>query len=267
MALLVYAFMSGGRRLNRWKLEFSKPSLTRYITRVLHGMSLSVFDLIHTFETCYFPLWISPLGRSRDPKVFTPTFPVFDGDFTYADMAHPPPGLLGNRSGKHIDSARGHIPTFFQAQSAQTRQVNGLLVDVNGTGQSKTAKPLPFRFEGGITGRAFPLPLFFELHPPKEIGEGHIQIPQSLLWSAFADFVHPGKFSLLELVQLTMKLHRADAPARSLVDLLLAFQAPVVRIAGSPGVLLAGRDLLVIQVQFGAIAPCDLHDGFSPKMC
>ncbi len=81
------------------------------------------------------------------------------------------------------------------------------------------------------------------------------------------DFVHPGKFSLLELVQLTMKLHRAYAPARGLVDLLLALQAPVVRIAGSPGVLLAGRDLLVIQVQLGAIAPCDLHDGFSLKMC
>jgi hypothetical protein len=29
-------------------------------------------------------------------------------------------------------------------------------------------------------------------------------------------------------------------------------------------VLLAGRHLLVIQVQFGTIAPSDLHDGFFP---
>jgi hypothetical protein len=63
-----------------------------------------------------------------------------------------------------------------------------------------------------------------------------------------------------------MKLHRADAPARGLVDLLLALESPIVRIAGRPGVLLAGCDLLVIQVQFGAIAPCNVHDGYSPKM-
>ncbi len=78
--------------------------------------------------------------------------------------------------------------------------------------------------------------------------------------------VHPGKLTLLELVQLPMKLHRADSPARGLVDLLLALESPIVRIAGRPGVLLAGRDLLVIQVQFGAIAPCDLHDGFPPEV-
>src|SRR6266487_12962 len=112
MALLVYAFMSGGRRLNRWKLEFSKPSLTRYITRVLHGMSLSVFDLIHTFETCYFPLWISPPGRSRDPKVFTPTFPVSDGDFTYADMAHPPASFAGDGRPQDLHGLTRHLFAF-----------------------------------------------------------------------------------------------------------------------------------------------------------
>lgn len=88
--------------MNRWKLEFSKPSLTGYITRVLHGVSLSVFELTHTFETCYFPLWISPLGRSRDPKVFTPTFPVSDGDFTRADMAHPAPRLFAHGGAEYL---------------------------------------------------------------------------------------------------------------------------------------------------------------------
>ncbi len=126
MALLVYAFMSGGRRLNRWKLEFSKPSLTRYITRVLHGMSLSVFDLIHTFETCYFPLWISPLGRSRDPKVFTPTFPVFDGDFTYADMAHPPARPLGNSRREDFDPTGRDVAVFFEADGSQFRELNAI---------------------------------------------------------------------------------------------------------------------------------------------
>lgn len=138
---------------------------------------------------------------------------------------------------------------------------------MNRTGQPETAKPFPFRFELGITRRAFPLAFFFELHSSKKIGESNIQIPQSLLWRALADFVHPGKFGLLELVQLPMELQRADSPTHGLVDFLLALQAPVGRIAGSPGVLLAGRNLLVIQVQFGAIAPCDLHDGFSsPKL-
>src|SRR6266568_1959669 len=62
-----------------------------------------------------------------------------------------------------------------------------------------------------------------------------------------------------------MERHRADAPACGLIDLLLALQAPIVGIAGGPGVLLAGRDLLVIQIQFRAIAPCDLHGFLSTK--
>src|SRR6266571_6535567 len=62
-----------------------------------------------------------------------------------------------------------------------------------------------------------------------------------------------------------MELHRADAPTCGLVDLLLALQAPIVGIAGGPGVLLAGRDLLVIQIQFRAIAPYNLHGFLSTK--
>src|SRR5258706_1201935 len=62
-----------------------------------------------------------------------------------------------------------------------------------------------------------------------------------------------------------MERHRADAPAGGLVVLLLALQAPIVGIAGGPSVLLAGRDLLVIQIQFRAIAPGDLHGFLSTK--
>src|SRR5713101_4283412 len=62
-----------------------------------------------------------------------------------------------------------------------------------------------------------------------------------------------------------MERHCADAPAGGLVDLLLALQAPIVGIAGGPGVLLAGRDLFVIQIQFRAIAPYDLHGFLSTK--
>src|SRR2546429_314284 len=62
-----------------------------------------------------------------------------------------------------------------------------------------------------------------------------------------------------------MERHRAGAPACGLVDLLLALQAPIVGIAGGPGVLLAGRDLLVIQIQFRAIAPYYLHGFLSTK--
>src|SRR5258706_16290919 len=62
-----------------------------------------------------------------------------------------------------------------------------------------------------------------------------------------------------------MERHRADAPAGGLVDLLLALQPPIVGIAGGPSVLLPGRDLLVIQIQFRAIAPGDLHGFISTK--
>ena len=48
-----------------------------------------------------------------------------------------------------------------------------------------------------------------------------------------------------------------------LVKLLaVALQAPVVRVASGPGMFLAGRDLLVIQIEISAIAPRDLQDDF-----
>src|SRR6266566_234841 len=177
----------------------------------------------------------------------------------------PPPGLLRNSSRKHVHPTGRHIPTFFQAKSAQPRQVNGFLADMNGAGQPETAQPLPFGFVFRITRRAFPLSLFFELDPAKEISHRLVQIAQRLLRSRLRDLVHPGQLGLLELVQLPMKLHRADPPARSLVDLLLAPQAPVVRIAVSPGVLLAGRNLLVVEIQFGTIAPRQPHRCALPK--
>src|SRR5258708_16414164 len=62
-----------------------------------------------------------------------------------------------------------------------------------------------------------------------------------------------------------MERHRIDAPACGLVDLLLTIQAPIVGIAGGPSVLLAGRDLLVIQIECRAIAPRDLHGFLSTK--
>src|SRR6266566_6284436 len=130
---------------------------------------------------------------------------------------------------------------------------------MNRSGQSETAQPLPFGFEAGIPRRAPPLPLFFELHPAKEIGEGTVQISQSLLWSALADFVHPGQCGLLEVVQLPMQFQRADAPACGLIDLLLALESPIVGVPCCPSVHFTGGNLLVIYIEFRAIAPCDLH--------
>src|SRR5205085_2588998 len=116
-----------------------------------------------------------------------------------------------------------------------------------------------------ITRRAFPLSLFFELDPAKEISHRLVQIAQRLLRSRLRDLVHPRQLALLQLVQFPVQLHRADTSACLSVDLLLALESPVVRIAGSPGVLLASRNLLVVEIQFGTITPREPHRFALPK--
>jgi hypothetical protein len=234
MALLVYAFLSGGRRLNRWKLEFSIPRLTRCITRVLHGMSLSVFDLIHTFKTCYFPLWISPLGRSRDPKVFTPTFPVSDGDFTRADMAYPPACTIGNDRAHDLalkSSRFGHIhrpklgDTYhmpinrqFIVGKIETQSLPFLAF--------KARKPALF----AILARMLELgkrPLF--LHSPVVV-ESPPEIAEFLFRRAFCDLVAPGELFAFDPVILCLQVfHLGPFPLCPVV--FPASQCPIVCMA------------------------------------
>src|SRR5438874_8660560 len=40
-----------------------------HITRLLHADALHVFAASRAFLPCYFPLWLSPLGRAGDPEV------------------------------------------------------------------------------------------------------------------------------------------------------------------------------------------------------
>jgi hypothetical protein len=86
---------------------------------------------------------IGALGQSIDPHI--------DSDWLghsrwrirhfllHLNGDKPPACLLGHRCGKNFSARSRHISTFFQAQSAQTRQINGVLVDMNGTGSSETA--------------------------------------------------------------------------------------------------------------------------------
>ena len=77
--------------------------------------------------------------------------------------------------------------------------------------------------------------------------------------------VHPGKVRLLERVEFAMEFHGGDGASRLLIDLLLAGKAPIVGEPGDARMLLAERDLLVIQVEFRSVAPRDLHTLFSTK--
>jgi hypothetical protein len=62
-----------------------------------------------------------------------------------------------------------------------------------------------------------------------------------------------------------MEFHRGDGASRLFVDLLLAAKTPIVGEPGDARMLLAERDLLVIQVEFRSVAPRDLHTLFSTK--
>jgi hypothetical protein len=123
---------------------------------------------------------IRALGQPIDPYIdsdrLTRSSRWLKHFFLHLDRDKPPSGFLGNRRRKHLHTDGWHVSTFFQAKSAQTRQVNGLLVDMNGTGYSETAQPLPFRLELRVTSRAAPLALFFETHALEEMGESLIQI-------------------------------------------------------------------------------------------
>src|SRR6266487_3141741 len=130
---------------------------------------------------------------------------------------------------------------------------------MNRASETKASQSFFLRLELGIPEFALPLPFFFELHATEEMFKGDIQITQSLLWSALRDRVHPGQFALLQLVEFAVQFHRTDTATGLFVDLLLAREAPIVSESCSPGMLLAGCDLLVIQVKFGSIAPRDLH--------
>ena len=44
------------------------------------------FRCVSPFRTCYFPLWLSPPGRSGDPGVSRSTLPVLHGDQKHAAM-------------------------------------------------------------------------------------------------------------------------------------------------------------------------------------
>ena len=71
--------------------------------------------------------------------------------------------------------------------------------------------------------------------------------------------VHPRFLRLLERVEFPMQLHRGDGPSILFVDLLFAREAPVVGESGGSCMLFAVRDLLLVEVQFGAVAPVEQH--------
>ena len=157
------------------------------------------------------------------------------------------------------------IATLFEPQLTEPGQVDGLLVDVDGTGEPKTAQALALGFKLGVADLAFPLARSLQLAAAKEPGEGVLQVTQGFLRSGFAAFVHPGKVRLLECVEFAMEFHRGNGASRLLVDLLLAGKTPIIGEPADARMLLAERDLLVIQVEFRSVAPRDLHMLFSTQ--
>ncbi len=75
------------------------------------------------------------------------------------------------------------IATLFEPQLTEPGQVDGLLVDVDGTGEPKTAQALALGFELGVADLAFPLARSLQLAAAKEPGEGVLQVTQGFLRS------------------------------------------------------------------------------------
>ncbi len=75
------------------------------------------------------------------------------------------------------------IATLFEPQLTEPGQVDGLLVDVDGTGEPKTAQALALGFKLGVADLAFPLARSLQLAALKEAGEGVIQVTQGFLRS------------------------------------------------------------------------------------
>lgn len=70
---------------------------------------------------------------------------------------------------------------FFQAQTPQPGQLDGLSEHRHGASAAEAAHPLFLAFEGRIANLAPQLPLLLEVAAPEELGEGAVQIAQRLL--------------------------------------------------------------------------------------
>ena len=177
----------------------------------------------------------------------------------HLERDEPATRLFGDGGKQDVRLARWQIAAFLQSKPAEPGQVDGFFVDVDGTREPKTAQTFPFGFEAWVASLALPPALLLQPAAAKEVGEGTIEVTQGFLRRALRAFVHPGEVRLLERVEFPVQFHGGDGASHLPVDLLLAFETPVVGESGNTSMLLAGRDLPVSEVQFSFIASRDPH--------
>jgi hypothetical protein len=176
----------------------------------------------------------------------------------------PMPRLLGDGSREGRDTrcpGDRQIAMLFQAQAAQSGQLDGIREDDNGAGQAKTTQPTLLGLGLRIAEYARQLAFSLERTTTEELREGGVQVAQRFLRRTLGDLVHPRRLGLLEDIELAVQVHGRGAGAGGFVGFLLAPQAPIVGTAGCASMSLASGHLLVIQIQLQLIAA---HHGYGP---
>src|SRR5258708_1327338 len=141
---------------------------------------------------------------------------------------HIPPASPLSHRGLCDFRAHRQVVLLFESQPAQAGKLNGCLVDMDRSGETKPADAFVTRLKARPAHLDF-FPGFFLTQAPIGLLVGPIPVAQGLLWRALGTFVHPGIVGGFESGEFFMQVDRRRYFLSKLKRLFLAGQTQSCR--------------------------------------